>query len=775
MNVNDTKNRITTARTLPIRPRLRRAFTLIELLVVIAITTIILTLLFAPLIQGFNFTRRARAISAAQDSARTGLALLRRELSQAAYIFDNANTPVSFPMQADEVGNNNRLPLPLINKIDPANAGSTTVPFKPALSFTKLDLVMPARINTAAGQVQDPTGGPAIDPAAGTVGTNVRFPLAPGTHIVRYFIGLRNNQPVGGKPAAYSNQYEFPRTDDEFNPFILYRAEFDAQDNRLFDTANATTYGNNTADSGGFNDPDFFYNQNTAPGGGTYAANWAKVAQPVIVNQNLDLMVIRRTDIRAIDDRNPFFTTVSFAPTTVVADTATPGFLSSDASEAPGAVPSLYTTKYGQWTLPYTVTFYRGATKNLADAGTLKVRVYAGDPDASGVRRLVVAPKTLNGNALPVGTYYASVSPTTQRIFIKTPQLTFLLDPSRGRIETGFPPLAGTAAGVPSVLDSTGTLRDMTAGSLPATDPMADNYGELVPTVFRINTRRTPDVGTTPPANQGFLNVRLMTNQQTGEQPVDEKTNPITPGQNYFLQSSINAALTTAPDNGAYPSPRAIFGYLLIAPGTERVVGPSSTFVTGGSSENVSYFRLPTFSDATLGQVVSLVLDNTLNPPAPAVPNVYRDFTISNPSYYFDYDLPPTDMLLFAKQSVTQAGANSGVPGLPAVAAGSTSQKELRATYLWQNNFARKFLAGDVPTDVAIGTPLDANSNSNISPNATNIGRIAGPPEPDVVKVDYSTRSVLAVNVGARVYDSGSGEAQFIQLADKIQINNVGR
>ena len=348
------------------------------------------------------------------------------------------------------------------------------------------------------------------------------------------------------------------------------------------------------------------------------------------------------------------------------------------------------------------------------------------------------------------------------------------MDPSRGRIETGFPPLAGTTAGAPSILDTTGTMRDMTAGSLPATDPMSDNYGELVPTVFRINTRR-PDAGGTDangaavPTNQGFLNVRLMTNQQLGEQPVDE-TSGISPGRNYFLQSGINAALTTLADNGTYPSPRAIFGYMLVAPGTERVVGPSSTFTTGGSSENVSYFRLPTFADPTLAQVVSLQLDTAQ---AVITPTLYRDFTISNPSYYFDYDLPPTDMLLFAKQPATQPGANSGVPGLPAVPAGSAIQKELRATYLWQNNYARKFLAGDIPTDVPVGTPLDANSISNNSPGSVN--RIAGPPEPDVVKVDYSTRSVLAVNVGARVYDSGSGEAQYIQLADKIQINNVGR
>ncbi|MES2462956.1 MAG: type II secretion system protein [Armatimonadota bacterium] len=770
MNVNDKKQMVLQRSGKPIRPRIRHAFTLIELLVVIAITTIILALLFAPLLQGFNFTRRARAISAAQDSARTGLALLRRELSQAAYIFDNTNTPVNLPLQKDQAGDNYRLPFSLFDYANGTATVNPAAPFTPALLFTKIDLVLPAR-DKSQNQVEDPTTGSTINPLTGSVGTNVRFPLAPGTRVVRYFVGLRRNLQADGKPAYYENQYEFPRTDNEFNPFILYRAEFESRDPLLFNT---NDYNNSAPNSGGFNDPNFFYNTELrAANGSTYAENWARAAQPVIDNQNLDLLVVRRTDIRAINIQNPFFTTVNFAPTTVVADTATPGFLSSDASEAPGAVPSLYTTKYSQWTLPYTVTFYRGSTRNGPAAGKLSVRVYASDPDpATGVRSLVVEPTGAGlapaANSLSPDTFYTSISPTTQRIFVKTPGLTFLLDPARGRIETGFPPLAGDTAGQP-LLDKGGVPSPMVPNS---TGPYV-NVGELIPTVFRINTRR-PDAGTvdangaTVPANQGFLNIRLLTNQQANELPVVENAG-FSPGRNYYLQSTINNALTLLPDAGQFPSPRAIFGHLLIAPGTERVLGPSSTYTTGGASENVSYFRLPTFSDPTMAQTV-FFQNAAITPP------VYRDFTISNPSYYFDYDLPPTDMLRFASQPATQPGSNSGVPGVPALTTGATgAQKELRVTYLWQNNYARKYRATDAPVDVPVGTPLDAEGRSNISAEPGSFNRVAGAPEPDVVKVDYSTRSVLAITVGARVYDSGSGEAQFIQLADKIQINNVGR
>ena len=74
--------------------RLSRAFTLTELLVVIAITTILLGLLFVPIIQGFNITRRAAAETAAQAAVRTGLERISRDLSQAVYVFDNSATPI---------------------------------------------------------------------------------------------------------------------------------------------------------------------------------------------------------------------------------------------------------------------------------------------------------------------------------------------------------------------------------------------------------------------------------------------------------------------------------------------------------------------------------------------------------------------------------------------------------------------------------------------------------------------------------------------------------
>ncbi|MBC8101323.1 MAG: type II secretion system protein, partial [Cytophagales bacterium] len=324
--------------------RLSRGFTLVELLVVIAITSIILTLLFAPLIQGFNFTRRARAISTAQESARTGLALMRRELSQAAYIFDNTQSPLFFPIQANRLEDRYRLPQSVLDQSPDPNV------YKASLLYTKIDLVQPARVAVdTTTQITDPTTNTAIDPTTGATGTNIRFPMARGTRAVRYFIALRepfqrlaNGQFNYAANAArfYDNVFEFRRSDSELNPFILYRAEYDPNDPNLFNTATPDAYNNPAPDAGGFNDPNFFYNTQLAANGATYAENWGRASQAVLTAQNLDLLVVRRTDVGAIDTASPFRTTVSFAPTTVVGDTATPGFLSNDASEAPGAVPS---------------------------------------------------------------------------------------------------------------------------------------------------------------------------------------------------------------------------------------------------------------------------------------------------------------------------------------------------------------------------------------------------------------------------------------------------
>jgi len=753
----------------------QRGFTLLELIVVIAITLILLGLLFGPLIQGLGVTRRARAIAVAQDSARNGIQQLRRELSQAAYIFDNTNQTIYLPIQATRTADPNRLPASLLGSAPPTD-------FRYPLSYAKIDFVPVARAKPNGVQILDPTTGRYINGTTGAVGTNLRFPLAPGTRLVRYFVGLRRNYVVTGGvagPAYYQNPYEFPRaknnTDRDFNPFILYRAEFDPKDANLINQT-LTDPTDPTANAGGINDPNFFYNvAGTGANGKTYAENWAKIAQPMMDSQNMDLLVVRRTAIGAIDINNPFRTLVTFQPTTVSGDTATPGFLTSDASEVPGAVPTMYTAKYAHWTLPFTVTFVRASTTHTPDTapgGSLSVRVTS--VDQGGKQVLDVEPlQAVTGTGYGNGSlnmanlnhFYCTLSPTTGQYFIKTPDLAFAIDPARGRIITGFPPLAGDSAGATAgaiyvSLNNGAPQRVKDAGTVGTPynpmDTANNTYGDLIPTVFRINTLDSFSAGTNPyPSNQGFLNVHLLVNQD------DNPTNPKAgSGANYY--TDFATALGTPDAAGTFGSPLAIFGAgannpgVLVATGTERVTGPDSNVpaVAGNQSGNplASYLRLPLSDYAPTQPTV---------PVSGAAPGSYASFTWPSPSYHFDYDIWPYDNLVFATAAIPGT-----VPGLPAATSGTT--KELRATYLWQNNYAR----------VTVGAPgktyaIDANGNYSDDPDPSK--QNMGPIEADVVKLDYATRSTLSVNVGVRIFDAQSGAPQQLQLNDKIQINNLGR
>jgi prepilin-type N-terminal cleavage/methylation domain-containing protein len=135
-------------------------FTLIELLIVIAITAILLGLLFGPLIQSFNFTNRVRAQGAAQDAARFGLERIRRELSQATFVFDNSQTPLVFPFgvqQADPAAGD-------IIKTDRSGGGPIrlvrTTGYQPGevpILFARVDFVSAAQTQRDNTATLDPT------------------------------------------------------------------------------------------------------------------------------------------------------------------------------------------------------------------------------------------------------------------------------------------------------------------------------------------------------------------------------------------------------------------------------------------------------------------------------------------------------------------------------------------------------------------------------------------------------------------------------------------
>ncbi|MBB6048304.1 PulJ/GspJ family protein [Armatimonas rosea] len=715
--------------------RVQRGFTMTELLVVIAITGILLGLLFVPIIQGFNLTRKAQNQVQAQTQARNGLHQISRELSQAVFVFDNTTTPVMFPLKfAVNIGVGGAATTPYGYNW----AGGVQV-FPAPVLFSKVDFIPSGHL--PSGGTKDPTTGDTIG------GSDVRFPLAPGTRIVRYFIGLKDNT------RPYENVYQRRvaqfSADGRHNPFVLYRVEFDPTDPKLINQAN---YNSMLPDAGGFNDPNFFYNPNLASNGVSYAANWKAIASAVVDGPNQDVVNWVKDDTGDLVLTTPFRPLVSFAPGAVTGDNATPGFMTAAAAEVPNAVPTIYSSQQGHWSLPSSVTFYRAASRvGSSDYGALRVTVDSELlPDGTTTPHVHLDTAATGGVlATSDAVLYCARITSTNEIFVKTPNLTFLLNMERGTIKTGFAPLAGDNTGVPLIRLANGTVRSMVPGGFPDANP-----GELVETLYRLNTRfpdADSDVNT--PSNQGWGEINLL----------DDST------LRYFRADGSDIALTTpllTTQAGTYTSPLVVFGNvgagglqpgggLMLAAGSESVVGPDMS-VTAGSSGlgNVTYYRAP-------GALTSVVKKATLiTDPANSVRKRWTPI-VGQRTYLLDQDTRingtlPTAFLRFD---------NPGGPGLPARSftdPAAVAEREVQVTYLWQNNYARRSGGADN------GKPVDAQ------------GRVLGDkaiiaPEPDVVKVDYATRDLLTVNVGALVYDSNTHQGTSINLTDKVRIGNTIR
>lgn len=683
-----------TGKRASMRKLARRAFTLTELLVVIAISAILLGLLFIPLFNAQQFANRVQSQATAQDAARNGVERISRELAQASFIFDNTTTPIVIPLGTRTI-----------------NYGGVPTN-RPPILFAKLDYILP---EGKSGNPSDP-----IDPTTGKPmsGTNVTFPLAPGTRVVRHFLGLIDNT------RPYANRYEFRGQDNDFNPVVLYRVEFDPSDPNLIDQSVT-----NPIAAGGFNDPNFFYNTNPAPNGQTFAENWKRKASVVISGPRLDMLAWRRDGSRELIPDLPIQTLAQFAPAAVAGDTGSPASLTAGNAEVPGAPPTLYVAQHGQWTLPFSVTFFRSTT-TPANQGSIKFTV---ELDGASNRVRVVNDGGTGTLATAANEVFTSISPTTGKIFVKTPRLTFCIDALRGRVETGFPPLAGTVAGVPLFRSPGNVVAPMAGGVYPDA-----NFGELVPTVLSVSTLdpRAGSAGVRP--DQGIFGIDLF--ETTTTRYVNGPTVSHSPLRIFGNTDGTGAVINA--------------GGIMIAPGTEQVLGPEIPL--GTSAQLLPYSRLnEAVSNERLIEKFSPapVADTTV---AYAPVTGQRNYVLSQflepnrAKLRFDTGVglenPAYPGLILAPDVQT--------PGLPA-----SAPRELRVSYIWQNNFARD----------AQGWALNANDQRTVD-----AGQIPQP-EGDVVKVDYSTRSLLNVQIGARVHDSNAPIPQTIQFSDKVRVGNAIR
>lgn len=316
----------------------KRGFTLLEVLIVLFLTVIVMGLVFGPVLQTFNFTRRAEVMVRAQDNARLALSLISRDLSNAMYVYGNTDRPIDMPV-VDAAGN----------------------PVTVQVKYARVDMVLP-RMRAYCTSGNHPQGAPRdFDRSAyyymqgNTVRENDKLspgepvcpydgsklelrpvqPLAPDTKVVRYFIGLRDPM------SQYCNPFvaDAPPNVQE-NTHVLYRVEFDPSDRSLFP---------GTDPIANLNDPGFFYNTATNINGEPYCVAWKRICRPIVTIPDTDLVKISYQNGLEVTP------TVRFSPTPVYNDPMVPTMDTDDDPEFEDAPPTVYRSTYGHWVAPFEI------------------------------------------------------------------------------------------------------------------------------------------------------------------------------------------------------------------------------------------------------------------------------------------------------------------------------------------------------------------------------------------------------------------------------------
>lgn len=342
----------------------KRGFTLIELITVIAITAILMTIIFVPVIQGFNLTRAAQAFADAQDRARGLMRLIESEVGNGAAVRDNTGVRGA------------------ITVVVP---GKTPNTWEASTLFSmKLDIFQPAE--------GDPTKGPTgafIDPDTGREDPTfsapkgqVNLPATSGLSMIRYFVGLRspvvfnaNGQPVTAN--KYNNPYDgllAKVNGQQDNLYVLYRASVQV---KIWDR-NQGKYVVNTAlfqDVNGdgepddLDDPGFFsllpnvdanYPGGTLTAAGTAKAvrigNWLSKARVVTEVSRYDMIapVFNKSNRQVFYVNNvpQLVPLVRFQPARITNEPASGEVAVRTGEEGANLAkvgPDAYVTKYGAW------------------------------------------------------------------------------------------------------------------------------------------------------------------------------------------------------------------------------------------------------------------------------------------------------------------------------------------------------------------------------------------------------------------------------------------
>jgi hypothetical protein len=406
-----------------------RGFTLIEILVVLALTMMTMGLIFGPLVQSLRITRSAEIIVRTQDNARFALAQVSGDLSNAMYVFDNTTDYVNF-------------------RVPNAMGSPQSVP----VYFTKIDLVLPRMrgfcpvdsAHTPGGIVRGEDSSPTcpfVDASGQMCGAPLDLrpiqPLTQDTKVVRYFIGLQN--PTSRYVNGYLQRLAEAGGD---NTFILYRAEYTADDPDLFPQQKLNGAALDTWDKRRQYE-DFFNDTHLNPHGIAYCAAWRRISRPVVTLEDIDLI----TTTYDANGRPVVTPLVKFMPTAIYNDPLVPTNTGADDPQLADAPPTTYKATYGNWVMPYKVTLEPELPPNVSASNIsyetmvgpsnhmyiYRVDHSGGTPSYSPVLDLTRFEDTRSKSAYGAGEMYP--------FSVNIRERAFTVDPTKGTVNCAFPNL----------------------------------------------------------------------------------------------------------------------------------------------------------------------------------------------------------------------------------------------------------------------------------------------------------------------------------------------
>ncbi len=593
--------------------RRNQGFTLIELITVMAISTILLGIIVVPMFESFQATRTAQAFADAQDKARLLTERLTREISESVGVKDveGLGGRVSIVVQTPGKG-----VLEDGTVVNPTGGNWVTV----GMNYTKLDIVLPAKVG-----VRGPGGG-FIDPSTGKEDPTLRapkgqvqLPLAPGTTIRRYWVGLRDPFKI------YTNPYDgllSTRGGGQDNLYVLYMAEVEPVVMLAgVPTVNAAFFDvdlpkDGTGRTPKYDDPDFFLA--TGAGAGAPVNNDAKAARiRNWMNKAQIVTELSRYDmIQPVYDKSTRLVKLNGGPGTYSPRITPliqfrPSHVEGDSSDAAATMPlgtetegadqlgsETYVGKYGAWS-SLTVRSYSGNYSppqpyQIARTEADQLKLFYFDPaggvvdttPGSGTELFNVAnyldliKRKYVGDATARYPFTQSTTVAAVNNLVFKP---FSVNQEKGRISSSFAIADhGTLGQDPNSAANLFSNNDPNPNNLPmvaAQGNVASGWAAtdsaLTPTTDPALAAGTFDAAPFFDATFNRFNINRVFNKvwadaQAGRNGIPSQFGELG-GAHRFLD------LRTVPQGDRTPSPLALYPNASIVPSSEEVWGPDQT------------------------------------------------------------------------------------------------------------------------------------------------------------------------------------------------------